>query len=250
MAIAQQVMILNKDGLLLLEHRFRGGAGAIKNSDPDLVSGMLSAILSIAKETGGGIVQTIHQDNYKVIVSEGEFVYLYLFIDEESRELENIARMIVNRFERKFHDQLTEIISDLSIYQSFKDDLEEFYNRIFQVDAEVLSNLIPELTNIKNVIVFEKPMNHQVYTGPRDSFVNEFEHDYQELAVKIIESQAAFSDKTLEFPKRAILEYKTRTIVLEDLGTHVLMVIGDDKDDILSKIRKIGRKVGINTAGK
>jgi len=104
MPIVQQVMILTKEGLLLLDHRFRSSEGLDMETDPDLLSGMLmlSAILSVAKETTGGLVSTIQQDNYNVLVSEGEFVYALLFIDEESRELDNIAKTMVTRFEVKF----------------------------------------------------------------------------------------------------------------------------------------------------
>ena len=92
MPIARQVMILTKEGLLLLDHKFRAGDGDLMETDPDLLSGMLSAILAVAKETTGGLVQTIHQDKYNVLISEGEKTYALLFIDEESRELDNIAK--------------------------------------------------------------------------------------------------------------------------------------------------------------
>ncbi|MCK5045404.1 MAG: hypothetical protein KAS22_02420, partial [Candidatus Heimdallarchaeota archaeon] len=90
MPIARQVMILTKEGLLLLDYKFRVDDVDLMETDPDLLSGMLSAILAVAKETTGGLVQTIHQDKYNVLISEGEKVYALLFIDEESRELDNI----------------------------------------------------------------------------------------------------------------------------------------------------------------
>ena len=246
MAIAKHVMILSKDGLLLVDHRFRSEDGRVMDTDPDLFSGMLSAILSVAKETAGGLVQTIQQNNYNVLISEGEHTYVLLFIDEVSRELENIAKMIVKRFEAKYNEELVEVVSDISIFKKFHEDLEEIYAQIFRVDAEVLSKIIPEVTSIKNVSIFEKPMNHQVYTGPRDSFVSDYEHNFQELAVKLIESQADFFEKTLQFPKRSILEFKDKIIVLEDLGSHVLMIIGDNSDEIISRIKKIRKKAGIS----
>ncbi|MEA2069694.1 MAG: hypothetical protein U9O98_00220 [Asgard group archaeon] len=244
MALAQQVMIITKDGLLLMEHKFREGTQGVE-TDPDLFSGMLSAILSVGKETGGGLVQTIQQDKYKVIVSEGEHIYVLLFIDEESRELENIARVIAGRFEAKYEEELTEIISDINVFSDFRDDLNEIYAQLFTVDAELLTRLIPELTNIMNVSIFEKPMNHQVYTGPRDSFVNEHELAFQELAVNIIEAQTEFTEKTLEFQQRTIVDYNNRTVVLENLGSHILMIVGKDSETILGQIKKIKRKANI-----
>ena len=245
MPIARQVMILSKDGLLLLDHRFRSGDGMQMETDPDLLSGMLSAILSVAKETTGGLVQTINQNNYNVLVSEGEHVYGLLFIDEGTRELDNIAKVIVGRFETKYQDELQEIISNVDVFKSFVDDLEEIYAAIFKIDAELLSKLIPEVTNIMNVSIFEKPMNHQVYSGPRDTFVNEYDGYFQELALSVIESMSIFTEKTLEFHDRSILQFKNRIIVLEDLGSHVLMIIGENADDIVSRIRKIKKKSGI-----
>ncbi|MHA1211635.1 MAG: hypothetical protein ACTSSH_04150, partial [Candidatus Heimdallarchaeota archaeon] len=224
MPITRQVMILTKEGLLLIDHKFRSADGDLMATDPDLLSGMLSAILSIAKETSGGLVSTIQQDNYNVLVSEGERVYALLFIDEESRELDNIAKLIVSRFETKFKKELEEIITDIDIFGSFVDDLEEVYANIFKVDAELLSRIIPEVTPILNVSIFEKPMNHLVYSVPRDSFVSEYEHYFSEFAVKLIESEAEFSEKTLQFPKRTIVEFRERVIVAEDLGSHVLMI--------------------------
>jgi len=245
MPIAKQVMILTKDGLLLLHYKFRGAETLEMEADPDLFSGMLSAILSVAKETTGGLVQTINQDNYNVLVSEGEKIYVLLFIDEESRELYNIAKVIAGRFETKYREDLDGIISDVTIYQSFIEELEEIYAEIFRVDAELLSKIIPEVTQIKNVSIFEKPMNHQVYTGPRDPFVSEYEHQFQELALKIIESQENFAEKTLEFHKRSVMNFKNRAIVLEDLGSHVLMFIGENVDDILTKVKRIRKRAGI-----
>lgn len=245
MPIARQVMILTKDGLLLLHYKFRGAETLEMETDPDLFSGMLSAILSIAKESTGGLVKTINQDNYNVLVSEGEKIYVLLFIDEESRELYNIAKAMVGRFETQFKKELSGIITDTTIYQQFIEELEEIYAEIFRVDAELLAKIIPEVTQIKNVSIFEKPMNHQVYTGPRDPFVSEYEHQFQELALKIIESYANFAEKTLEFHKRSILTFKNRAIVLEDLGSHVLMFIGENVDDILSKIKRIRKKAGL-----
>ena len=248
MPIARQVMILTKEGLLLLDHRFRSADGMKMETDPDLLSGMLSAILSVAKETTGGLVSTIQQDNYNVLVSEGEKIYALLFIDEGSRELDNIAKVIVGRFEAKYKEELDDIITDLSVYKTFIDDLEEIYAQIFKVDAELLSKLIPEVTPIKNVSIFEKPMNHQVYTGPRDPYVSEYEHYFTEFAVKLIESQADFSEKTLQFPSRSVLSFKDKVIVLEDLGSHVLMIIGENADDIINRIKRIRRKAGIPAA--
>ena len=247
MPIARQVMILTKEGLLLLDYKFRVDDGILLETDPDLLSGMLSAILSVAKETTGGLVQTIHQHNYNVLVSEGEKVYALLFIDEESRELDNIAKLIVGRFEAKYEFELQDIVSDVSVFKTFVKDLEEIYAQIFKVDAEVLTKIIPEVTNIKNVSIFEKPMNHQVYTGPRDPFVSDYEQYFQDFAVKLIESQAEFSEKTLQFPNRTIMELRNRVIVMEDLGSHVLMIIGDNTDDILSKIKRIRRKAGLQS---
>ncbi len=246
MPIARQVMILTKEGLLLLDYKFRSADDTLMEADPDLLSGMLSAILSVAKETTGGLVSNIQQNNYNVLVSEGEKIYALLFIDEESRELDNIAKLIVGRFETKYKEQLSEIMTDISAFKSFIPDLEEIYANIFKVDAELLSNIIPEVTPIKNVLIFEKPMNHQVYTGPRDPFVSEYEHYFQEFAVKLIESQADFCEKTLQFPKRSVIEFNDRVIVSEDLGSHVLMIIGENVDDILNKIKRIRRKVGLS----
>ncbi|MBK5115267.1 MAG: hypothetical protein KGD59_00315 [Candidatus Heimdallarchaeota archaeon] len=250
MPIARQVMILTKEGLLLLDHKFRVDDGILMETDPDLLSGMLSAILSVAKETTGGLVQTINQDKYNVLISEGEKIYALLFIDEESRELDNIAKLIVGRFEAKYKEELMEIVSDVSVFRTFITDLEEIYAQIFKVDAEVLTKIIPEVTNILNVSIFEKPMNHQVYSGPRDPFVSDYEHYFQEFAVKLIESQAEFSEKTLQFPTRTIMELRNRVIVLEDLGSHVLMVIGENKDVIMSKIKRIRRKAGLQDKNK
>jgi hypothetical protein len=240
-------MILTKEGLLLLDHKFRAGDGDLMETDPDLLSGMLSAILAVAKETTGGLVQTINQDKYNVLISEGEKIYALLFIDEESRELDNIAKLIVGRFEAKFKEELMEIVTDVSVFKTFLKDLDEIYAQIFKIDAELLSKIIPEVTNIKNVSIFEKPMNHQVYTGPRDPFVSDYEHYFQEFALKLIESQAEFSEKTLQFLNRTILDFGTRVIVLEDLGSHVLMIIGENADDILSKIKRIKRKAGLQS---
>jgi len=247
MPIAKQVMILTKEGLLLLDHKFRVDDADLMETDPDLLSGMLSAILAVAKETTGGLVQTINQDKYNVLISEGEKIYALLFIDEESRELDNIAKLIVGRFEAKYKEELKEIVSDVSVFKTFLKDLEEIYAQIFKVDAELLTKIIPEVTNIKNVSIFEKPMNHQVYTGPRDPFVSDYEHYFQEFALKLIENQAEFSERTLQFPNRTILDFGTRVIVLEDLGSHVLMIIGENADDILAKIKKIRRKAGLQS---
>ena len=245
MPIVIQVMILTKEGLLLLDHRFRSSEGLEMETDPDLLSGMLSAILSVAKETTGGLVSTIQQDNYNVLVSEGEYIYALLFIDEDSRELDNIAKIMVTRFEVKFQDELKEFMPDISVFKNFIDELEEIYAQIFKVDAEILSKLIPEVTAIKNVSIYEKPMNHQVYSGPRDPFVSEYEQAFQELALKTIEAQAVFSEKTLEFQRSTVMQFKNRVIVFEDLGSHVLMFIGDNVDDITAKIKRIRRKAGI-----
>lgn len=245
MPIAKEVMILSKDGLLLIDHRFRSGEGMLMETDPDLLSGMLSAILSVAKETTGGLVQTINQNNYNVLVSEGEHVYGLLFIDEESRELDNIAKVIVGRFESKYEEEIANFVSDVSVFRGFIDDLEEIYAAIFKIDAEILSKLIPEVASILNVSIFEKPMNHQVYSGPRDTFVNEYDHYFQELALSVMETLSGFTEKTLEFHDRSVIEFKSRVIVLEDLGSHVLMVIGDNKDDIINKIRKIRKRAGL-----
>jgi hypothetical protein len=245
MPIARQVMILTKEGLLLLDHRFRSSEGLLMETDPDLLSGMLSAILSLAKETRGGIVSTIQQDNYNVLVSEGEYVYALLFIDEESRELDNIAKSMVTRFEVKFHEELNEIMPDISTFKAFIEDLEEIYAQIFKVDAEILSKLIPEVTPIKNVSIYEKPMNHQVYSGPRDPFVSDYDAHFQELALRVIEALAEFSEGTLEFQRSTIMQFKSRVIVFEDLGSHVLTIIGDNVDDIVAKMKRIRRKAGL-----
>ena len=245
MPIAKQVMILSKDGLLLLDYKFRTGEGLPLATSPDLYSGMLSAILSVAKETTGGLVKTINQDNYNVIVSEGEKIYALLFIDEGSRELYNIAKLIAGRFEAKYKEDITDIITDVSKYRSFIQDLEEIYAEIFKIDAELLSKLISEVSSIKNVSIFEKPMNHQVYSGPRDTFVSEYDGFIQDLALSVIETLSLFSEQTLEFHSRSVLEFKSRVIVFEDLGTHILMVIGDDRDEIINKIKKIRKKTSL-----
>lgn len=246
MPIAKEVMILTKDGLLLLDHKFRTGEGLRNDTSPDLFSGMLSAILSVAKETSGGLVKTINQDNYNVIISEGETIYALLFIDEGSRELSNIAKLIAGRFEAKYKEQLKGIITDVSPFQSFVEDLEEIYAEIFKIDAELLSKLIQEVTSIMNVSIYEKPMNHQVYSGPRDAFASEYENSIQELSLTIIESLSLFSEQTLEFHHQSVIEFKNKVLVFEDLGTHILTILGDSKDDILGKVKKIRKRMGLS----
>jgi len=245
MPIAKQVMILTKEGLLLLDHKFRTDDHFFIETDSDLLSGMLSAILSVAKETTGGLVQTINQDKYNVLVSEGEHIYVLLFIDEGSKELNKIAKLIVREFETKFKEELNELLPDISVFKSFVQDLEVIYAQLFRVDAELLSKLIPEVTSIMNVSIYEKPMNHQVYSGPRDSFVSEYEHSYNDFIVKLIENQSDLTEKTLDFPRRTIIEFMNWAIILEDLGTHVLTIIGDNSDELLSKVKKIRKKTGI-----
>ncbi|MHA1744058.1 MAG: hypothetical protein ACTSV6_07390 [Candidatus Heimdallarchaeota archaeon] len=250
MPIAKQVMILTKEGLLLLDHKFRTDDHFFIDTDSDLLSGMLSAILSVAKETTGGIVQTINQDKYNVLVSEGEHIYVLLFIDEGSKELNKIAKLIAREFESKFKEELEELIPDPSVFRPFITELEAIYAQLFRVDAELLSKLIPEVTSIMNVSIFEKPMNHQVYSGPRDSFVSEYEHSYNEFIVKLIETQSDLTEKTLDFPKRAIIEFMDRVIILEDLGTHVLTIIGNDRDELINKVKKIRKKAGMGITRK
>jgi hypothetical protein len=243
MPIVKQIMILTKDGLLLFEENFQNHNPSLLKADSDLFSGFLSAILSVAKETSGGSVQTISQNRYKVIVSEGTYVYVLLFIDEESRELENIARQIVGLFENKYQENLIRPLSDTNVYDTFTKDLENVLGQIFQVDAELISKLIPEISEVKDVAIYEKPMNHQVYSGPRTNFLLRNENQIHELVINIIEAQAEFSAKTAIKPKQTIVEFKDRTLLLEDLGTHVIMFIDEKPKDIQNKLKNIRKKI-------
>ena len=63
--------------------------------------------------------------------------------------------------------------------------------------------------------------------------------------MSIIEAKTTFAEKTLEFSKRTVLTFSNRVICLEDLGSHVLMIVGKKADSILSTIKKIRKKAGI-----
>ena len=59
------------------------------------------------------------------------------------------------------------------------------------------------------------------------------------------ESSLDYAEKTLEFHKRSVMNFKNRAIVLEDLGSHVLMFIGENVEDILAKVKRIRKRAGI-----
>jgi len=114
----QGLYIIYDDGRGIFDYNFSKDY----NQDPGIISGMFSAITSFIKETTKSqeLLKTIDHGDITILIEYGKRIFGALFIrGKQTTEVRSNLRELVNRFETKYTDALTDWSGAL-IY--FKDD--------------------------------------------------------------------------------------------------------------------------------
>jgi len=142
--------------------------------DNDLISGFLTAISSIAKEIGGGEIESLNFRNFNYIYThDDEKLCVFIIvtdIDDPEEEAREKLDLLKNKFIERFHDDLINWKCETKIFESFDGFVEK---KIFippkilvcgeeSVGKSTIMNLFPgetilELDNDMNEII-QKPI--------------------------------------------------------------------------------------------
>ncbi|MHA1462584.1 MAG: hypothetical protein ACTSQ0_05905 [Candidatus Heimdallarchaeota archaeon] len=106
--VAHRLLVINNDGIPLLSHDFCESEEKALTMDSTLISGALSGIVNILKETlsSESIPHLIHLDDRVLLIEKSESALYALIVDDDSMVLRSALKDFSNEFEKGFKDPL------------------------------------------------------------------------------------------------------------------------------------------------
>ncbi len=117
---AYRLIVINNDGLPLLTHDFCAPGQEALTMDPTLISGALSGVINILKESMSSehVPNVIHLEDRVLLLEKSENALCALICDSDSMVLRSALKDFSNEFEKAFKDVfanwsgLTDIFND------------------------------------------------------------------------------------------------------------------------------------------
>lgn len=138
-SIKQILIIHRKSGTTIFSRSF-----VERETDPDLISGFLTAISAFEQELVGmtGGLEELKYKNIRILISIGELVSACLIIDGErvpSDLLNNSFKNFKTSFEERFKEELEAFEGFIAPFRNIEDLLEKYFE-ISLLDPHVLLN--------------------------------------------------------------------------------------------------------------
>ncbi len=120
-----KILIIMSSGVLCYSKTFFGD----ESIDNDLVSGFLTAISSIAKEIGGGEIESLNFRNFNFIyTNDDEKLCMFIIvtdIDDSEEEAREKLDLLKNEFLGRYYDDLINWSCDVKKFEPFDEFVEE-----------------------------------------------------------------------------------------------------------------------------
>jgi hypothetical protein len=166
--------IITKPGILVFSHDFTKYWK--KKRNPDMHAGLITAALTVLKETQGETTTAIKQVGYTLLLYEGVLTYGILTTSQEDPVLYDFLKSIILKFELMFlSDLYEESFINRSDFEVFREIVNDEYNELNRLNQEGLRTLlrIMHQSNVTNFIIFEnKSLLQPVFTSMVDPNVN------------------------------------------------------------------------------
>lgn len=133
--IAHRLIVINNDGLPLLSHDFCEPDEKALTMDSTLISGALSGVVNILKETlsSESVPRLIHLDDRVLLIETSESALYALIVDDDSM----VLRSALKDFSKEFEKAFKEVLKD---WKGLTDDFDAAYNLITEDFSFVLSS--------------------------------------------------------------------------------------------------------------
>ena len=143
--VAHRLIVINNDGIPLLSHDFCEPKEKALTMDSTLISGALSGVVNILKETlsSESIPSVIHLDDRVLLIEKSHSALYALIVDDDSMALRSALKDFSNEFEKAFKDVLVN-------WQGLTDVFEDAYSLIVEDFSFVLSSNIPNKDECSN----------------------------------------------------------------------------------------------------
>lgn len=132
--VAHRLLVINNDGIPLLSHDFCEPKENALTMDSTLISGALSGIVNILKETlsSESIPHLIHLDDRVLLIETSESALYALIVDDDSMVLRSALKDFSKEFEKAFKEVLVD-------WQGLTDVFDAAYTLITEDFSFVLS---------------------------------------------------------------------------------------------------------------
>ncbi|MFX0136421.1 MAG: hypothetical protein ACFFDN_22455 [Candidatus Hodarchaeota archaeon] len=125
----RNLFVISKEGLSLYEYMF-----GVEYQDPELISGMISAIISFVKEATGSkkLLRTIDQEDKKVILYHGQFCTSALLSEKDLPIIHKRIEKFTDAFEARYRKKILHWKGDARIFKNS----DEIVAKFFPVDVK------------------------------------------------------------------------------------------------------------------
>ncbi|MFX0188396.1 MAG: hypothetical protein ACFE8A_11750 [Candidatus Hodarchaeota archaeon] len=120
----RNLFVISKEGLSLYGYMF-----GVEYQDPELISGMISAITSFVKEATGSkqLLRTIDQEDKKVILYHGQFCTSALLSEKDLPIIHKRVEKFTDAFEARYRKKLLHWKGDIRIFKNSDDIVAKFF---------------------------------------------------------------------------------------------------------------------------
>jgi hypothetical protein len=125
----EQVFLIHRDSGLLLQHVAASSLGAAETKDPEMVSGMLTAVQDFVRDSvsgaGGETLETVRMGEIEVVLASGPDAILAGFVRGVApRKLSRVFQDTLDSIQRKKAEALHTFSGDTSRFDSCRPQLE------------------------------------------------------------------------------------------------------------------------------
>ncbi len=220
-AILSLVFFHIKQSIPLLRYDFKR-SGDFKqqgyNFNEELLSGMISAILTVSSEIdkeGKSLLRKIDQSSYSILVTMGKKCGLMLIVlkDENEQILREFSSYLLSEFERQFVSLLSNESSfDKDMFLDFIPTIKKTAEIPIALSPDLLIDLLPSIRALApsvNVVICDKLVFMPIFKQISDYMTPNELQDLRTFLKEIIAGSSKFLDLVQKFGPMETITLKT-----------------------------------------
>ncbi|MHA1462440.1 MAG: hypothetical protein ACTSQ0_05160 [Candidatus Heimdallarchaeota archaeon] len=230
-------MIHRLSGVQLFSHRFREDI----KLEPTLISGFISAVITFAEELkpseGREIIKFIDRGDFVLQVEPGKNIIGLLILSSKDYSFKEKLKILVEEFERRYHDLIIDWSGISSGFDDFEDDVKQLISRKaispYHIPMLINTDRAPKkLDDIKWAIITHINGENDIYAISEEL----------EISVDVVQSIISYFEESglvkthFEISNESMLE-------LTKKGLNALEIGSDGYNNISNLIGEYGIKI-------
>ncbi len=242
-AILSLVFFHIKQSIPLLRYDFKR-SGDFKqqgyNFNEELLSGMISAILTVSSEIdkeGKSLLRKIDQSSYSILVTMGKKCGLMLIVlkDENEQILREFSSYLLSEFERRYASLLSNEVSfDKDMFLDFIPAIKKTAEIPIALSPDLLVNLLPSIRKLApsvNVVICDKLVFMPIFKQISDYITPNELQDLRTFLKEIIFGSSKFLGLVQKFGPMETITLKTakKRVYIANLNPFYVILFANRK---------------------